>query len=266
MFATNHHHAFEQWWEYAAKNYVSWNNDKPVAVDLYYDPIVDEHVLHGSMGIIAPAWYFAPQKHQLAEVGWTTAALGSGVLDEGPITGLDDPATATMLLQIAGEFADESTKRKLWQAAEEHIEPTWNHDSGEFTLGLNLNEPHPRGQWNARMMAGWVCTRGAWSRIFNEPNLSKFYEPTVEGIDFPKVSLSEARWDGDTLHVAAHPQNSEVKGTVTSARLTNVASFEGWVLTKPGGDRTPLDAKGDHVLFEMTADNQVVMLSQEESK
>ncbi|MCZ6501673.1 MAG: hypothetical protein O6945_04065 [Gammaproteobacteria bacterium] len=266
MFDTNHHRAFEKWWEYASKNYVSWNDDKPVAVDLYYDPIVDEHVLHGAMGIIAPAWYFAPQINQLAEVGWNTAARASGAFGDGPITGLDDPGTATMLLQLAGEFADSSTKQKLWEAAEEHIEPTRDQSTGEFTFGLKLNELHPRGQWNARMMAGWVCTQGAWSRIFNEPNLSKFDEPTVEGINFPMVALSEARWDGNTLHIAAHPQNSEAKGTVTMARLANVASSKGWVLTKPSGDKVLLDGRGDHVLFEITVDNQVVMLRQEESQ
>ena len=53
MFDTDHHRAFEKWWQYASKNYVSWNDDQPVAVDLYYDPIVDEHVLHGAMGIIS---------------------------------------------------------------------------------------------------------------------------------------------------------------------------------------------------------------------
>ena len=132
------------------------------------------------------------------------AATINGVLGDGPISGLDEPASATMLLQIAGEFADPATKQRIWEAAEEHIEPTWDPETGEFTLGFGLDEAHPRGQLNARAMAGWVCTPGAWSRIFNEPNLAKFNEPTIEGVDFPRFALSEARWGAGQLHVAMH--------------------------------------------------------------
>jgi hypothetical protein len=260
MFSTNHHDAFEKWWQYATTNYVTWKDDQPVGLDVYYDPIVDEHVLHGPMGIAIPAWYFAPQKNQFARAGWNTVAAMSGALGEGPVTGFSDPGTATMLLQLAGEFADEPTKKSLWDAADNFIEPNWDSSSGEFTLGLKLNEPHPRGQWNARMMAGWVCTQGAWSRIFNEPNLSKFDEPTVEGIDFPSIVLSEARWDGSTLYLAAHPQNTHVQGTVTTARLTNAGNTQGWVLIQPDGTKVTLTGEADHVPFEIRADNRTVMI------
>lgn len=267
MFATDHHSAFDKWWQYAGENYVSWDEGKPVSLDLYYDPIVDEHVGHGPMGIIAPAWYFAPQRNQVAEVGWKTAAMFSGALGDGPITGLDQPATATMLLQLAGEFADPAMKQRIWNAADEHIEPTWDRDSGEFTLGLGLNEAHPRGQWNARMMAGWVCTEGAWSRIFNEPNLRKFNEPTVVGVDFPKIALSEATWDGKAMHIAAQAQNAALEGSRTTAKLTNLASLDNasvdnWVLRKSNGEKIILQGRGDHVALELIADNQVVVIEQ----
>ena len=213
------------------------------------------------MGIIAPAWYFAPQRNDVAEVGWNTAAMLSGVIGDGPIAGLDQPAMATMLLQLAGEFADPATKQRIWEAADEHIEPTWDHDAGEFTLGLGLNEEHPRGQWNARMMAGWVCSKGAWSRIFNEPNLAKFDEPTVEGVDFPSIALSEARWDGKALHLAAHAQNASIKGTRTKVKLTNV-SPDDWVMTQSNGEKVPLTGNGNHVEVELVVDNQVVVIQQ----
>ena len=219
---TTHHGAFDAWWEYAKENYVSWDSGRPVAVDLYYDPVVDEHVGRGPMGIIAPTWYLAPQGPDVAQAGWQTAATLTGLLDDGPIAGLDDAGTAVMLLQIAGEFADEATKARLWEAAEAHIEPTWDRERGEFTLGFKLDEPHPRGQWNARSMAGWICTKGAWSRIFNEPNLSKFSEPTVEGVDFPRIALSEARWDGDALHLAAQWSGWQRRGAGSCRRSARV--------------------------------------------
>ena len=207
-----------------------------------------------------PAWYFAPQRREVAAAGWKLAAAINGVSGDGPISGLDEPDSATMLLQIAGEFADPETKQRIWEAAEEHIEPTWDRDTGEFTLGFKLNEPHPRGQLNARAMAGWVCTEGAWARVFNEPNLRKFDEPTVMGVDFPRVALSEARWDGEALHLAAHPQNAGVHGTTTILRIANVASTDGWIMTRPNGEKIALSGKDDHVNVELIVDNRVSVI------
>ena len=261
MLGTTHHRAFDAWWEYAKDNYVSWDNGRPVAVDLYYDPVVNEHVGRGPMGIIAPTWYFAPQRQDVAQMGWQTAATAAGLLDNGPIVGLDNPGSAVMLLQIAGEFADETTKTRLWEAAEDHVEPTWDQQRGEFTLGFRLNEAHPRGQWNARSMAGWVCTKGAWSRIFNQPNLAKFTEPTVEGVDFPRIALSEARWDGHAMHLAAHPQYTAVVGSRAPMRIRNLPMDGPWRLTGPDGSVHELEATGGQLELTLTADNRPRVLS-----
>ena len=117
MFDTDHHRAFDKWWEYAADNYVAWEEGNPVALDLYYDPVVDEHVGRGPIGIIAPTWYFAPQRPEIAQAGWNTVAMLNGVLSDGLITGRDDPDWATILLQFAGEFADPATKQRIWDRA-----------------------------------------------------------------------------------------------------------------------------------------------------
>ncbi len=241
---------------------MAWDGDNAVGIDLYYDPVVDEHVGNGPVGLIAPAWYFAPQKRRIAEAAWQTAAAFNGVLDDRPISGLEHPANATMFLQIAGEFADPAAKQRIWEAADQHIEPTWDAQTGEFTLGFGLNEAYPRGQWNARCMAGWVCEQGAWSRLFNQPNLTKFTEPTVEGVDFPKVALSEARWDGHALHLTAHPQNKSVADTTTSVRITNVRSTDGWVLVQSDGKIIPLSGEGDHVNVALKVDNRPVVIRQ----
>ena len=211
------------------------------------------------MGIAIPAWYLAPQKTQVAEAGWKTTAAFSGVLDDGPIQYPAQPANATTLLQLAGEFANPATKRRIWEAAEAFIEPTWDRERGEFTLGLGLNEAHPRGQWNARMMAGWVCTEGAWSRIFNEPNFKKFDEPTIEGVDFPAIALSEARWDGEALHIAAQPQNSSFDGKPTVIRVTNIESAKNWVTREPDPS-VKLIPKAGYLEVTLLANNRVVVI------
>ena len=224
-------------------------------MDLYYDPVVDEHVGNGPSGLIAPIWYFAPQRRDVARAGWEMVATFTGLFGDGPITGLDDPAMAAMLLQAAGEFADPEVTTRLWAAADQHIEPTWDLERGEFTLGFGLNEAHPRGQLNARTMAGWVCTEGAWARIFNEPNLAKFDEPTVSGVDFPRIALSEARWDGNALHLAAHPQNPAVAGRVTEVSIMNLPAGS-WTLTQPDGTTQALQDVDGMLVARLTADNQ----------
>ena len=212
--------------------------------------------------MIAPTWYFAPQRREIAQAGWQMVASLSGALGDAPISVLESADTTTMLLQTAGEFVDPAAKKRIWDAAEAAIEPTWNHAAGEFTLGFGLNEAHPRGQLNARAMAGWVCTEGAWSRIFNAPNLGKFDEPTLEGVDFPRVALSEARWDGRAMHVAAHPRNTSEKGRRTSFYLTNIPSSEGWFMTSPRGETIDLPADGARVVIELVVDNEVSVIRQ----
>ncbi len=263
MFSTDHHSAFENWWQYARDNYVTWDGKAAVGVDLYYDPVVDEHVGNGPMGLIAPCWYFAPQKPEVAFAGWQAAGAFSGVFGDGPISGLEDPGMATMLLQISGEFADSATKARLWEAADHHIEPNWDRQRGEFTLGFGLDEAHPRGQWNARTMAGWVCEPGAWARIFNAPNLGKFSEPTVGGVDFPRYALSRADWDGQALHLAVHPQNPGVAGSTTRVKINNLAADEHWVLRRLDGSRIALEAGPDGMDADLVADNQVVSIARD---
>jgi len=160
-----------------------------------------------------------------------------------------------MLLLQAGEFATPEVKAKLWAAADDQAGPDWNTQHGEFTLGFGLDEPHPRGQLNARAMAGWVCRPGAWSAIFNEPNLDKFDQPTVSDVDFPRIALSEARWDGTALHLAAHPQNDAVRGTTTEVTVTGLPSDGAWRV----GDQSVEVTDGSTVVT-LVADDKPVEL------
>jgi hypothetical protein len=165
---------------------------------------------------------------------------------------------AVALLQLAGEFGDDSVRERIWDAAEEFLEPVWDRESGEFTLGFGLGESHPRGQLNARAMAARACTAGAWARIFNEPNLSKFDEPTFVGVDFPTVALREARWDADRgeLRVRAVAMNESRGGELTQFRVTNVASASGWTLRSEATEARQLESAASDVLVEIPADGR----------
>jgi hypothetical protein len=243
---------------------MSWQGNKPVGLDVYYDPVIDEHHGHGPGGLALPAWYLAPQRREVAQAGWEISATQSGALGDGPITGLDNPMNSVALLQLAGEFGDDSVRERIWSAAEAFLEPTWDRERGEFTLGFGLGEPHPRGQLNARAMAARVCTAGAWARIFNQPNLAKFDQPTIVGVDFPAVALSEAWWDVDRgeLRVCAVAKNDSLQGHPTQFRVTNVGDASGWSLRSETGDVTPLESLAGDVVVKIPADGRARVLAQ----
>ncbi|MEC8970766.1 MAG: hypothetical protein VX808_06435, partial [Actinomycetota bacterium] len=119
-----------------------------------------------------------------------------------------------------------------------------------------------RGQLNARAMAGWVCTPGAWSRIFNDPNLGKFDGPTVSGLDFPRIAMSEARWDGAVLHIAAHAQNSSVANTRTSINVEGLPAGDGWSLVTPDGGATPVEVSAGAGTLDLVVDGSPYKLCQ----
>ncbi|MDG1988730.1 MAG: hypothetical protein P8J19_01445, partial [Acidimicrobiales bacterium] len=155
--------------------------------------------------------------------------------------GLEDPNFASLLAMQTGEFDDGRTRERIWAVLDDVHEPTWDHELGEFTFGFGLGEPYPRGQLNARVMAGWVCQPGTWSRIFAENPVDRFTEPTVTGVDFPDVALSEAWWDGASLHLVAQPRNGSLSGVCTSVRVSSLPTNGSWVLTSSDGSITTID-------------------------
>jgi hypothetical protein len=108
--------------------------------------------------------------------------------------------------------------------ADSHYEPTWDADTGEFTWGFGLNEPYPRGQLNAGIMTAEAGSQGAWWRVFNEPKFHKFNEPTVHGVDFPNVCLSQAWYDADRrrLVIATDAGIPAASGQATSFRVSQL--------------------------------------------
>ncbi len=260
---TSYHSAFDAWWEYARENYMTWEDGKPVALDLYYDPVIDHHHLRSPWALSLPGWYLAPQRRAVAEVGWDLAAELHGVSGEGRFVGLEDPMASVALLQLAGEFGDLELFQRLSDAVDEFAEPTWDKDRGEFTFGFGLGEPHPRGQLNARAAAARACSPGAWSRVFNESNTARFGEPTVVGVDFPSVALSRAFWDpeGRDLHLTVVPQNESVRGARTRFRVTNVPDASGWTITTQDGEATPLASEAGDVVVETPVDGRPLVIS-----
>ena len=175
-----------------------------------------------------------PQKPEAGHLLFEAAAEALGWRSLDPVeessrelTTLEPSPRNTLYgLALAREYGDRAVYAKLKAHAEAHYEPTWNQETGEFTWGFGLNEPHPRGQLNASMMICEAGSEGAWWRLFNQPNLRKFTDPTVYGVDFPTVCLSQAWYNPErrTLVVSTDSGIPDAAGQPTSFRVSNVDS------------------------------------------
>lgn len=98
----------------------------------------------------------------------------------------------------------------------------------------------------------------AW--YFAPQRPAKFKQPTVVGVDFPRVALSAARWEGEALHLAAHPQNAVVLGTRTKLTIINVGSASAWRMTRSNGEQVALPVADERVIVELVDDDQAVVI------
>ncbi len=233
LYGSDMHRVFHTWWTHAGAEYVPFHDGRPDdRLTLYYDPLIDYHHRVGLGGSLSMTFQLVPQTRDEARLLFEATAEKMGWTGPDPVreitrdfTSLAHTPQGTLLgLGLAREFGNDSVYAKLKDHAEAHYEPTWNSAAGEFTWGFGLNEPHPRGQFNAAMMTAEAGSEGAWWRVFNEPNLHKFSQPTVHGVDFPNVCLSQAWYNSDRrcLIVSTDAGVPGVSGQPTSFRVSNL--------------------------------------------
>ena len=164
----------------------------------------------------------------------------------------------------AGVGARTTSPDPLAAAVDEHYEPTWDPSRGEFTWGFQLDEPHPRGQYNGTMAAAQIATEGSWWRLANVGPGDRFTEPTVVDVDFPAVALREARWDADpgtrTGTLTVTPVAIGDPGGTTSFRITNVAAPPRWTAEGVLAADVVLRAAGADLLVEVPVRDAPVRL------
>ena len=83
-------------------------------MDLYYDPVVVEH-LQTPIGLIAPTWYLAPQRREVAETAWRFGATAMGLLGDDDVK-MKKAQEGVLLAWFTGEFAEGAVKQNLWDA------------------------------------------------------------------------------------------------------------------------------------------------------
>jgi hypothetical protein len=143
---------------------------------------------------------------------------------------------------------------------EDQYQPTWDRARGEFTWGFQLEDPHPRGQYNGTMAAAQVAREGSWWRLANVRPGDRFSQPTVVGVDFPAVALRQASWDRETATLTVTPVGIETEHqNRTRFRVTNIGDPTRWSAGGPAGD-VQLRAAGAALEVEMPVRGDAVHL------
>jgi hypothetical protein len=235
MYGSNTFRAFEQWYEYAKQHYIAKFDDQlPEWVTIYYDPLLDlNHTVPSSGNWTGWGFYLLPNDREMAHRFYEVAkhgylvdeADGTAHMVAAPGRTKDIPYITAQTLSLAHELGDTEVVKKMRAHVEAHYEPTWDREAGEFYYLFGLREQYPRGQYNAKLMVSEVAGPGAWWRLFNEPNLKKFEEPTVCGVDYPRMGLSQAYYDRQqrTLVLRTYPIAQSAIGSPTSFRVKNLA-------------------------------------------
>ena len=253
-FGTNHHEAFDIWWEHARREYLHLDSDEPPAmVTFYYDPIIDEHLTVPAIAGSIPAIYLAPQVPDEARRLWDAARAQMNLLEvTGPVPVLGPRFTA-LAMMLARNWAVTDLADALQAACDEHYPPTWDHERGEMTWDFGLGEPYPRGQYNATMAAADAMTEGAWWRLGNVASTARFDEPTVCDVDFPTVALTRAEWARDqrTLHLTLQAMNDTVIGQPTTMRVTGLDDPSTFTASSPDGAPVETELRGPDLLLHV---------------
>ena len=237
LYGSDFRPAFDAFWDYSKQNYLTIEDGKVTgSVTMYYDPLVPCHHPCDT----SPFFYFGlthgllPMYSRDARAVYDTAIDQVSREGDAPI-GPNEPgpekagdpmaAMGRLMMQfLAREFGDEAIHAKLKLHSDAHDEPRWDTETGEFTWQFGLDEPHPRGQLNASAAFAEVAEPGVWANLIKRPNLRKFIAPTVYGVDFPTVCLSQAIYDEvrRTLVVATDAGVPAKRGEATTFRVTNV--------------------------------------------
>ncbi len=244
---------YDRWLEYARKHYMGL--DRKGELDwfaFFYDPI--ERALYtfrddvGAYAAIAIALYVLPQDRDLGTRLYEMAVRKLGWNDpRKPLLQLHpDPRWLALGIMMARELGDTVTEARLRALAEVAFEPRFfGPDGDRFGWWFRLGEAWPRGQLSSLMVLTELGEPGAWSRVFNQPNLAKFSEPTVSGVDYPLIGISQCWNDLDTgtLWVETYCATSARRGAPTAWRVTGLpdpravtvtmddSEFGGWSVT-----------------------------------
>ena len=198
----------------------------------YFDPELDYHNQAAGIFIgFGVAWYVLPQDPVLARELYDAVKTVTGWpgTKPNPGNGLEHAHLMSILgLLLAQEFGDEQVvnflRHGIYNVSE--LKECGDFESGYY---FHRGENWPRGQMSALLTCSHLLSKGQWTSFFNrtpEEHASQHGGPTVVGVDYPFLALSDARFvdDNTALLIATYPatrhHNLSTKFQVT--QLPNV--------------------------------------------
>ena len=248
VFDKNLHGAYFDWLSFTKDKFYGFEKNGSLQwVTMYYDGQKKHHhktlPTHG----LAIAFYAKPQDPEFAELlyrgainflGWDNTSL--------PISNefMPDPRMFALGLTVSREFGDLVTYERLRKYAEENFEPRFfGPNDSQFGFWFNLGENWPRGQLSALAMCAEVCDPESWQNLFNKPNFSKHFSPSVEGVDYPAVTLDQAYHDDDEgiLYVRVQDGDKTKSNKRTTIEVFNLPDSASIKVLSNGKEYTDFD-------------------------
>lgn len=247
---------YERWIEYARKHYMGL--DRKGNLDwfaFYYDPLERSMCTFrddvGAYAAIAIALYVLPQNRAFGTQLYDMAVRKLGWNDpKKPLLQLHpDPRWLALGIMMARELGDTLTEVRLRQLAEIEFDPRFfGPDGDRFGWWFRFSEDWPRGQLSSLMVLTELGEPGAWSRVFTRPNLEKFSQPTVTGVDYPALGIAQC-WndlEAGALWVETYAATRSRRGAATTWRVSGLpdtgkirvmmddSEFGDWSVVGPG--------------------------------
>lgn len=199
------------------------------SMTMYYDPLIPVHHSgdHEAMIKLGPAQFILPFMPDDARILFDSGIEQLGWRAPGEIkmgASQFNVFDSSYAMFLAKEFGDESLQAKVKGFVEATSEPRWDEASGEFWWGFGLDESVPRGQINAAAAMAEANSHMGWRNLFQPQNLRKFVEPTIHGVDFPSMCLTQASYDVNRHMLAATSDNGlpASRGKPTTFRVSNL--------------------------------------------
>jgi len=213
----------------------------------YYDPQLDVHHRLPVAAAMTTSFYAAPQVPDDARRLFDAACVSIG-LDGSRRLPLPASRAFASALILAREWELRELELRTAAAIEASYEPTWDPERGEFTWGMGLDEPNPRGQFNAFLAAAEAGGPGMWTRL-SEARLEAC--PQIVDVDFPTMALSRAEWIDGNLHLRLAPLRED-PSRFTSFRLIG-AEPRNWDVHGIEGAGVDLTMHGVNIRVPMIA-------------
>jgi hypothetical protein len=238
VFDTKYRQGYDRWLGWAKDN-IAGGNTEPDGGFAWCAPYYDRDIPYcmsepyQQLGpfFIGPAMQLLPVEPAFATRIYEGMIKNFGRVDDDglhivwppAVVGTDDridPASTSGALTYAREIGDVERAEALEQWMNTQGGATY--DNGEFYFTYGLEEDWPRGIPNAWATLGYIGGAGSLRRMYNELNLEKFSQPTLEGIDYPGVNVSQASYDAgkDALVISISPGTARV-GSITTFRVTH---------------------------------------------